>query len=514
MLLDLINQWKSAEVGRSALIDDHEAVDLPTLAQRVEAMTAWLKKQHLAAVALLADNSIDWVVTDLAAQQANIICLPLPPFFTPEQQRHCMAEAGIALLIAEPNQALVEATDPMPCPLQRLVAIAVEQTTPAKAAPSGTQKITFTSGSTGTPKGVCLSVSHQWQVASALAQTVALDQPRHLCLLPLATLLENLAGVYAPLLSGGSVYLPSAATRGLSGSSGLVLADMCGAISDTQPNSMIALPQLLSALVLATQSGWQPPRSLRFVAVGGGKVDPVLLAHAANLGIPAFEGYGLSEAGSVVALNTVGVNRAGCSGRVLPHCKVSVENGEVVVSGSCFLGYLGQQDSWHPTRVRTGDLGAIEFADSQQWLAINGRCKNLLITSFGRNISPEWVESTIQSNPYISHCVVVGDGRPCLTALISAPLTVTDNALQNAVDQANAQLPDYARIGHWLRIEAAHWQSLYTANGRPRRDLIQQHFAAAIANGYATNPHYNTATVSPQTASTHPSQSVEHETAQ
>src|SRR5690606_15998847 len=127
--------------------------------------------------------------------------------------------------------------------------------------PLGTQKITYTSGSTGTPKGVCLSESNQWQVAQSVARVVneASDVQRHLCLLPLSTLLENVAGLYGALLSGAEVFLPNATERGLSGSNGLSVSRMLACLDRTAPHSLILIPQLLTVLVQAADQDWQPP---------------------------------------------------------------------------------------------------------------------------------------------------------------------------------------------------------------------------------------------------------------
>src|SRR5690606_24639695 len=92
-----------------------------------------------------------------------------------------------------------------------------------------------------------------------------------------------------------------------------------------RPHSAILVPQLLTVLVAACTKGWQPPDSLRFVAVGGARVAAELVIEARRYGLPVFEGYGLSECGSVVALNTSDTERLGSAGHVLPHCAVSVE---------------------------------------------------------------------------------------------------------------------------------------------------------------------------------------------
>jgi long-subunit acyl-CoA synthetase (AMP-forming) len=133
---------------------------------------------------------------------------------------------------------------------------------------------------------VCLSAGHPQRVASSLAQVLELPGVRHLCLLPLATLLENVGGVYAPLLSRGSVLLPYLDAVGLLGSSGLDLARLTGAVDHHQPHSLILVPALLQALVAALGRGW----------------------------LPVYEGYGLSECASVVSVNTPSDDRPGTAG--------------------------------------------------------------------------------------------------------------------------------------------------------------------------------------------------------
>lgn len=527
-----------SDPGRSVLIDNNASLTCAALVDGVSALARWLRELNIKVLALRADNSIDWVLVDLACQEAGLVCLPLPEFFSVEQLQHCLRAAHADLILAEPAalRTLVDVGDPAgtsmgvlvgeqldappfltllalrlnrpdadadkpysesPDPLKssRLKSRPLKSSTstsrpsisrlsissPSNSYPASTQKITFTSGSTGAPKGVCLSQEHQWQVAESLAGVIAINQPRHLCLLPLATLLENIAGVYTPLLCGGTVILPDASSRGLSGSSGLDVQRLVECLEQHQANSLILLPQLLSALVVACHRGWQPPESLRFVAVGGGKVAPELIIQARRFGIPVYEGYGLSECGSVVALNTPASDKPGSVGKLLPHCQARLENNEIMVAGASHLGYLGQPESWWPEHIATGDLGTME--DGR--LSIYGRRKNLLISSFGRNISPEWVESELNARPLLSQCVVVGEARPYLAALLSAPPTVSDGAIGEWIDRVNRNLPDYARVQSWRRLEQQDWQDVLTANGRPQRERIIKCYAELIDSCYA-----------------------------
>ena len=134
----------------------------------------------------------------------------------------------------------------------------------------------------------------------------------------LSTLLENIAGVYTPLLANGCIITPSLMDLGMHGSSTLNVGKLLTRLTGYQPNSLILVPELLLALVQACEKGWQPPQSLMFVAVGGGKVSPTLLQNVREHGLPVYEGYGLSECSSVVCLNSPDQNRTGSVGKALP----------------------------------------------------------------------------------------------------------------------------------------------------------------------------------------------------
>ena len=441
------------------------------LLDAVDALAELLVAAGVRALATRLPNGPAWIVADLAALRAGVVHVPLPLFFTAEQQAFVLGAAGADALLQEaaprPAQAIDVAGERLA--LVRRVAAAAPM-------PAGTRKVTFTSGTTATPKGVCLGEA-MLGVADGLAQALApLAVRRHLCALPLPLLLENLAGVYAPLASGATVVVPSAESVGLAGSSGFNPAALDAAVRPRRAESVIVLPQMLRSW-----SAWRsalraaPLPTLKFVAAGGAHVGAPAIAQARLAGLPAYEGYGLSEAGSVQTLNLPHADRPGSAGRALPHARVRVDaDGEIRVAGSLMLGYLGSHPAATPAWLATGDLGRI---DADGFLHIEGRRRNVLITSYGRNVSPEWVESELQASPAVAQAVVLGDGRPALAAVLwPARAQAADDELAQAVARANARLPDYARVARWVRGRAPFSAAggLATANGRPRREPIER----------------------------------------
>ena len=481
---------KGLTLGAAAALDDGARTwHRDALQAEVDALRDRLVAQHTQVLATLMDNGAAWVVADLAAAAAGIVHVPLPVFFTPEQIGHALRAAGADTLLTLPALAARWAGAPtvdiavaaQPLAMLRLPGAPVPM-------PAGTAKITFTSGTTGAPKGVCLSGEAMQQVAEGLVAALApLDIQRHLCALPFAVLLENIAGLMAPLMRGATCVVLPLEQLGLRGSSSFDAARFQDVVVARQPHSIILLPQMLRAWVgHLLQSGQRAPASLRMVAVGGAAVGAKLLQVAQAVGIPAHEGYGLSEGASVQTLNLPGAARAGTAGRALPHARLRIaEDGEVEVAGSLFSGYLGSAQAQQapqapPVWWPTGDLGTI---DADGFLHVQGRKKHVLITAFGRNVSPEWVETALRGENAIAQAVVFGDGEPALSAVLwpTRP-DLSDAALQAAIDAANDTLPDYARIERWLRGRAdfSAASGLATANGRPQRVAILQMHADAL----------------------------------
>jgi long-subunit acyl-CoA synthetase (AMP-forming) len=452
--------------ARPALRDGAQSISYGNLPALVDAEGSWLDASGGRRFALLAGNGCAWVLTDLALANRELLHVPLPGYFTPGQMTHVLNDAGIDVVVTDQPttlQALNLGFAPSGVSAQTGLAL-WRRPAPVGSSPipAGTAKITYTSGSTAEPKGVCLSAGLLESVAQSLANvTRSLQLERHLCLLPLPTLLENVAGVYAALLSGATCEIPSLAETGMS-YGGLHPGRLTATISAREPSSLILVPELLRVLVHAAVMGWKPPASLRFIAVGGALVSPELLEQAERMGLPVFEGYGLSECGSVVCLNTSGNNRRGSVGRPLPHVQVRLdEQQQIIVRNAGMLGYLGDNQCHGSDEFATGDLGSI---DADGFVHVQGRRKNLLITSLGRNIAPEWVERELQHEPEIAAALVVGEARPWLTALISPMGAGISHArIDAAVARANHRLPDYAQVRSWALAAEGFTSSVSTS---------------------------------------------------
>lgn len=325
--------------------------------------------------------------------------------------------------------------------------------------------IVYTSGSTGNPKGAELThknfVSITISASQALHEVVLDDHPRLLLFLPLAHCFARFIQ-YASIASDDGVvgYLPDTKTllpdlrsfeptyllgvprvfekvynaashKAGAGWKGRLFAKAAEAArvwsrkeqaGEQHTFAEIAERAKYETLVYRTVRGALGPK-IKYVACGGAPLS-LDLAHFYNgIGLPMIQGYGMTETAAPFAATRVTDNVIGTVGQPAPGSSIRIsDEGELQVKGpNVFRGYHNlpektaeafTADGW----LRTGDLAEI---DDEGRIIITGRIKDIIITAGGKNVSPIPLEEEIAKCPIVEHCVVVGDQRPFIGALVT-----------------------------------------------------------------------------------------------
>jgi len=185
---------------------------------------------------------------------------------------------------------------------------------------------------------------------------------------------------------------------------------------------LAALNRLARFLVLDNVRRVIGVHRLRWALTGAAPISPDLIRWYHALGVPMYEGFGMTETTAAGSLNRPGSVRIGTIGIPAPVCEMRIsEQGEILVRGpNVFMGYLNQPevtrealdpDGW----LHTGDVGTV---DPDGYFRITDRMKDIIITAGGKNITPSELENELKFSPYITDAVVIGDRRPYLTCLI------------------------------------------------------------------------------------------------
>lgn len=392
-------------------------------------------------------SGIDYAVADLGATLAGRRVVPVPEFFSPAQIAHLIQDSGAELVRELPHADRPASLDYA----------------------GGAERVIYTSGTTGRPKGVVLG---DRQIAASLAGLTAALLPgtgdRYLSVLPQAQLLEQICGLFLPILAGAPSVISREAGASLFSGDGRALARVA---CETRPTITLLAPRQLTLWVAELKRGAQAPDSLRYVAVGGAPVAPALLADARALGLPVAEGYGLSEACSVAALTPPDAPE-GSAMRVMDSVTLRIEDGEIVIDGPTVMqGYLHRQPqagSW-----RTGDLGRLDNGR----LKVLGRRDAMILRQSGRNIAPEWVEAEALADAAIPAAALVllpDDQLLLVAAAATAPDIVALTARLSA-------LPHYARPQHLVLVDP-HIPGLIRPSGTADRKVA----AALVADPEST----------------------------
>jgi long-subunit acyl-CoA synthetase (AMP-forming) len=449
----------------------------------VEQYSDFFEKKSEIGFAIDLDNSPEWAIIDLALLNAKKVNIPIPGFFTNSQVRHLLKDGGVQVVLTyTPENFNGDIDQAFTLCGKKIYQVILDNR--QVNYPLGTIKVTYTSGTTGEPKGVCLDFLSINKVVHSIAQRSQVSSSdRHLSVLPMTTLLENIGGLYTALSCGATTIIYTQEEIGISGATGINPQKFMQTINKSNLTTTILIPQMLDVLVSMTESHFSYLKTMRFVAVGGAPISQNILIRAEKLGLPVYEGYGLSEATSVSTVNGPNARKMGTVGKALSHVDLRISNdGEVLIKGSIFKGYLGEElycldvDGYLPT----GDIGSI---DEDGFLTLKGRKKNIFITSFGRNVSPEWVERELVAQPGLMQAVVFGEGKPWNMAVVFANSDVDIDA---AIQQANLNLPDYAKVSTWIKADEPFsvLNNQLTGTARVKRDVINSYYQQKIKESY------------------------------
>ncbi|HEX5374836.1 MAG TPA: long-chain fatty acid--CoA ligase [Solirubrobacterales bacterium] len=162
--------------------------------------------------------------------------------------------------------------------------------------------------------------------------------------------------------------------------------------------------------------------NLRLAVSGAAPINPEILRFFDAAGVLVLEGWGMTETSTAATISTPEDFKIGTIGKPFPGCEVKIaEDGEILVKGpNVFQGYYKNEEATRETIVdgwlHTGDIGEV---DEDGFITITGRKKDIIITAGGKNITPANLENEIKQHPLVSQCVVVGDRKPYLVALVT-----------------------------------------------------------------------------------------------
>ena len=331
--------------------------------------------------------------------------------------------------------------------------------------PESIATIVYTSGTTGPPKGAVLTMANLTATIDAITRVVPIGPTdRFLSFLPLSHIAERVVSHFGQIASGGETWFARslstvaddlrscrptiffAVPRVWEKLQGAIVEEVAGSpaplrrLAETylqasaahseaaQAGTRRRLPEKVAYSALdrvvgrkiRSQTGLDEARIL---VSGAAPIDPGLLWWFDGLGLPIAEVYGQTEDCGPTTLNPPGRIHIGSVGLALPGVQVRIaEDGEILVKGdNVCAGYfldpdktreLIDDEGW----MHSGDLGRME---SNGYVFVTGRKKDLIITSSGKNIAPQELETRLRAEPLISQAVVIGDGRSYLTALLA-----------------------------------------------------------------------------------------------
>ncbi|MEU8464758.1 AMP-dependent synthetase/ligase [Streptomyces sp. NPDC029003] len=524
-------------------------------------------------LAIMARTTYEWTLLDFAGWAAGLVTVPVYPTSSVHQARWILHDSGaVACAVEDTVQARLISAERGNLPglahlwefdtgaVARLVKAgedlpdAIVHARRSTRTPQSVATLVYTSGTTGQPKGCVLThgnfyaeVDNAVELLHPVFKSATDDPASTLLFLPLSHVFGRMVAIGCMRARVKLGHAPSIATEDL-------LADLAG----FRPTFLLAIPYVLEKVHNTARAtaesmgraasfdrasriaqsvgeersrGRRPSMALRaahalydplvyrriraalggrvrYVLSGGSPLGRRLAAFYTGAGIEVFEGYGLTETTAASTVTPPLRPRLGTVGWPLPGTSVRIaDDGEVLLRGAhVFAGYWNvaaqQPGGWLPT----GDIGEL---DADGYLTITGRKKDMIITSGGKNVAPAPLEDWLRAHPLVGQCMVIGDNRPYVTALITlepdglahwrqmnkrqgVPIRelITDEALlaelQRAVDEANALVSRAESIRRFAVLpgEFTEGRGHLTPSMKLRRGAVARDHAREIEDLY------------------------------
>ncbi|MFE9635107.1 AMP-dependent synthetase/ligase [Streptomyces sp. NPDC006463] len=434
-------------------------------------------------LAIMARTTYEWTLLDFAGWAAGLVTVPVYPTSSALQARWILHDSGaVACAVEDTAQARIISAERANLPwlthlweldtgaIARLVKAgehlpnAVVHARRAARTPDSVATLIYTSGTTGQPKGCVIThgnffaeVDNAVELLHPVFKSVSKDPASTLLFLPLSHVFGRMVAVGCLRARVKLGHAPSISSEDL-------LADLAG----FRPTFLLAIPYVLEKVYNTSRAtaekmgrassfdraariarrcgelvegtvpglGLRTARALydrlvyrriraalggrvRYILSGGSPLGRRLAAFYTGAGIEVFEGYGLTETTGASTVTPPQRPRLGTVGWPLPGTGVRIaDDGEVLLGGRhVFAGYWNSGQALPPgSWLATGDIGEL---DADGYLTITGRKKDLIITSGGKNVAPAPLEDWLRAHPLVGQCMVVGDNRPYVTALIT-----------------------------------------------------------------------------------------------
>ena len=468
------------------------------------------------AVCVVGPNLPEWVQADLGAIAAGAVPAPIYPTLAAEQAQYIArhSEARVAI-VSDAAQAEKLSGTGMPLVLfsewEKFLARGdgvpdSEVDARLRALkPDGLATLIYTSGTTGPPKAVMLSHSNLWfaaQTAQRIGHVTSEDVL--VSYLPLSHIAEQMISIHGPTVSGAAVWFCD------------VLEKVPEVLRAARPTIFFGVPRVWEKLQARIEEQLKSPlrRMLvrlapalvrkklgldraRFCVTGAAKINTATLQFFDSLGLPILDMWGMTESTAMGTANLPAARRIGTVGRPEEGLEVRIaRDGEILTRGPhVFLGYFKDSRATSETLdaegfLHTGDVG--EFDDAG-YLRITDRKKDLLITSGGKNVSPQNIEVQLGRIAGVAQAVVVGDARKYLAALIVPEVIEKARDAEfvahvgREIEKVNSRLAHYETIKRFKVLPAQFTidSGELTPTMKLKRKVVAQRYAREIDELFA-----------------------------